>query len=328
MNKRRKLLAALGLCVLAAPLASFAQSQRKVWRVGFFYYGSRKSALDAGRYQAFIGGMRELGYAEGKNLQIEARFADGAQERIEPLAAELIKLKVDVILATGTPALQVLQRTTTSIPVVMAVGGDPVVEGFAASLARPGGNLTGLVNMSTDVTSKLFELVISTVPHMSRVAVLLNPINGAHPAMLTKIQAAAQKVLVLRVEAQSPEDIERAFATMARQRIQSLIILNDTFLLQQFQQIAAMALKHRVPSIGGISEYAESGGLMAYGADIADNFRRAASYVDKILKGAKPGDLPIEQPTRFYLVINRKTAKAIGIKIPQSILVRADKVIE
>ena len=274
--------------------------------------------------------MRELGYVEGKNLQIEARFADGVQERIEPLAAELIKLKVDVILATGTPALQVLQRTTTNIPVVMAVGGDPVVEGFAASLARPGGNITGLVNMSTDVTSKLFELVISTVPQMSRVAVLMNPINGAHPAMLTKIQAAAQKVRVsiLRVEAQRTEDIERAFATMARQRIQSFIILNDTFLLQQFQQIAAMALKHHVPSIGGISEYAESGGLMAYGADIADNFRRAASYVDKIFKGAKPGDLPIEQPTRFYLVINRKTAKAIGIKIPQSILVRADRVIE
>ena len=330
MNDRRKLLVVLGAGALAAPLACFAQQQGKVWRVGFFYYGSRQSALDMGRYQLFLQGMREFGYVEGKNLVIETRFADGKSERLPGLATELVRLNVDVIVATGAAGYRALQQATTTIPIVITVSADPVGDGFAKSLARPGGNITGLSENNAELFPKHIELLRIAVPKLSRVAVLLNPANGGHPAQLKTLRAVAQKVgvIILRADGPTVDDIGRSFATMARERAQAVIILNDTFFVQQFRQIAGLAIKHRLVSTYGSGDYAEAGGLMGYGQDITDNFRRAAAYVDKILKGGKPGDLPIEQPTRYLLKINRKTAKALGLTIPQELLLRADKVIE
>jgi len=330
MNNRRKFIFALGAGALAAPLGSYAQQAVKIWRVGFFHYGSRQSVMDSGRYQLFLDGMRELGYVEGKNLAIETRFADGKTGPLPDLAAELVRLKVDVIVATGTPVYQALQKATRTIPIVITVSADPVGEGFAASLARPGGNITGLSSANLDLTAKHLELLTTAVPRLSRVAVLINPAHRGHPARLKIIQAAALKtgMQVLPVDAPTPDGIGRGFASMSRERAQAVIILGDSFFDQQERQITALALKHRLPSIFVVRDFAEAGGLMSYGQNQADNFRRAATYVDKILKGAKPGDLPIEQPTKFELVINMKTARALGITIPQSILVRADKVIE
>jgi putative ABC transport system substrate-binding protein len=261
---------------------------------------------------------------------IETRFADGKTGPLPDLAAELVRLKVDVIVATGTPVYQALQKATKIIPIVITVSADPVGEGFAASLARPGGNITGLSSANLDLTAKHLELLMTAVPRLSRVAVLINPAHRGHPARLKIIQAAALKtgMQVLPVDAPTPDGIERGFASMSRERAQAVIILGDSFFDQQERQITALALKHRLPSIFVVRDYVEAGGLMSYGQNLADNYRRAATYVDKILKGAKPGDLPIEQPTKFELVVNLKTAKALGIRIPNSILVRADKVIE
>ncbi len=331
MITRRTLVLALGTAALAPSLASFAQQPpTKVWRLGFFYFGSRKRAVESGRYDAFLRGMRELGYVEGKHFVLETRFADGKAEILPGLAADLLRSNVDLIVATGTPTYHALKKATTTIPIVITAGGDPVADGLAASLARPGGNITGLSNMGTDLTPKLLELLVIAAPKVSRVAVLLNPINGSHPARLKMIQGAAQiiRVNVLRVDGQTPGDIERAYATMTRERVQAVIILNDGFLLQQIPQIAALAIKHRLPSISATTEYPEAGGLMGYGSDIVDHFRRAATYVDKILKGARPAEMPIEEPTIFKLVINRKTATALGITLSQELLLRADRVIE
>jgi putative ABC transport system substrate-binding protein len=321
---------ALGASALAPAFVSFAQQPGKVWRIGFFYFGSRQSASDTGRYSAFIQGMRDLGYIEGKNLVIEARFGDGKVEGLPLLAAQLVQSKVDVIVATGTPTYRVLQQATATIPIVITVSSDPVRDGWAASMARPGGSFTGLSSSAADPGPKLLELLMAAVPKLSRVAVLLHPDNAGHPPQLKRIMSTAQKVgiQVVLAEAGSVQEIDREFAMMARERANAAIILNDTFFVDQLRQIAGQALKHRVPSINAIYEYAAAGGLMSYGPDLADNFRRAATFVDRILKGAKAGELPVEQPTRYYLVINRKAANALGLAIPQSLLVRADKVIE
>jgi putative ABC transport system substrate-binding protein len=330
MMNRRKLLAVLGLWLAAAPLASFAQQQGKIWRVGFlalrhvdfvdtdFYYGS------------FRQGMRELGYVEGRNLAIEWRSAEGKAERLPGLAAELVQLKVDVIVTAGTAATGVAQKATATIPIVIAIANDPVGSGFVKSLSHPGANITGLSNLTVDISPKTLEIMLSIVPRLSHVAVLVNPTNSAHAAILKSTQAAAQKlnIKVLPAEARTPQEIERAFSAMARERAGAVIIVIDAFFVQQGRQIADLAAKHRLPSMSGSREYVEAGGLMSYGQNLADNYRRAATYVDKILKGARPGDLPVEQPTTFELFISRKAAKALGITIPQSILVRADKVIE
>ncbi len=330
MNGRRKLLTAFGLCALAAPLGAFAQQPAKVWRIGFFYFGSRQSAMDTGRYQLFLQGMRELGYVEGKNFVIEARFADGVNQSLPGLAAELVESKVDVIVTTGSPANIAAQRATRTIPIVVTVSSDPIGEKLAASLARPGGNVTGLSSVNVDVVQKHVELLATTLPRLLRIAVLLNPDNAGHAPMLENIRGAAQRTdkQVQVVRAGTTEEIERGFAAMTSGRADALIILGDTFFLQQIRQIAGFALKRRLPSIATIPEYAEAGGLMSYGSNITAGFRRAATYVDKILKGAKPGDLPIEQPTTYELVVNSRTAKALGIAIPQELLLRADKVIE
>jgi putative tryptophan/tyrosine transport system substrate-binding protein len=329
MMDRRTFISSVASGVVALQLGAFAQ-QGKVWRIGFFYFGSRQSALDTGRYNVFVQGMRELGYVEGKNLIIEARFGDGKVEQLPRLAAELLQSKVDVIVATGSPAYSALRNATTTIPIVVTVTFDPVVEGLAASLARPGGNFTGLSSMATDLGPKDLELLMAAVPQLSRVGVLMNPGNVAHPAQITRLMLAAQKVgvQVVVAEAGAVAEIEPGFAALTRERANAVIMFGDTFFVQQVQQIAQAALKHRVASIYLIHEYAKAGGLMSYGADTVDNFRRAATYVDKILKGAKPGELPFEQPARYSLAINLKTAKALGLTIPQTLLLRADEVIQ
>jgi putative ABC transport system substrate-binding protein len=330
MTTRRRFLIAFGAGVLAVPRGSLAQPQSKIARIGFLYFGSRQSSVDTGRYNAFVQGMRELGYVEGTNLIIEARFADGKNERVPALAAELVRLKVDVIVATGASVYRALHHATTTISVVLTLTTDPVGDGFAASMARPGGNITGLSSTAADLGPKLLELLKAAVPKLSRVAVLVRPENPSHPGRLKRIMSAAQKVgiQVVLAEAGTVPEIEREFAVMTKERANAAIILGDAFFLQESRSIAAQALKHRLPSITINREYAEAGGLMSYGANLVDNFRRAATYVDKILKGAKPGELPFEQPTRYSLVINRKTAMALGLTIPQALLRQADELIQ
>ena len=330
MNTRRQLLIVLGAGVLAAPLISFAQQPGNLRRVGFLYFASRQSALESGRYELFLQGMRDLGYAEGRNYELVARFADGVSERLPGLVEELARMKVDAIVATGTPVVAALKRAGGTIPVVMTVGADPVGEGFAASLARPGGNFTGLSSGNAELFAKHVELLKIALPRLSRIAILWNSANESHPVRLKQVQVIAQRagLKTVNVGARTASEIERAFATMMRERAEALVILTDTFFVQQMKQIAGLAVKHKLPSLLGAIDYADAGGLIGYGQNVADNFQRAASYVDKILKGAKPGELPIEQPTRVSLAINRKTARAIGFAVPQELLLRADKVIE
>jgi putative ABC transport system substrate-binding protein len=330
MSTRREMLVMLGAGALAVPLSPFAQQRGKIWRVGFLYFASRQSALDTRRHGAFLDGMRELGYVSGTNLVLEERYADGKIDRLPGLAAELVRLKVDVIVATGGPVYRALQQETHTIPIVTTVMPDPVGDGYAKSMARPGGNFTGFTVSATDLGPKLLELVGATVPKMTRIGVMMHPNNVTHPPQLVMIMSAAQKagMHVILAQAGTVQEIERELAMLARERIGAVIIINDNFFVEQLRHIATQALKNKLPSISQIYGYAEAGGLMSYGPDQVDNYRRAATYVDKILKGAKAGDLPFEQPTRYYLEINRKTANALGIKIPQSVLVRADKVIE
>ncbi len=330
MNNRRKLLVALGAGAVVLPLRSFAQQQGKVWRVGFLSQRNRPISLDADIFGAFRQGMRELGYVEGKNLVIEWRFADSQYERLPGLALELAQMKMDVLVAGGNDAPLAMQKATTTIPIVMANASDPVGSGLIKSLGRPGGNITGLTTISYDLGPKRLEMLLGMVPKLSRVAVLVNPANTVHGRSLKQVQAVAQKlgVKILPVKTQTAPEIEDAFSVMARDNARAVIVERDAVFNQQVRQIAELAMKHRLPSIAGIREYVEAGGLMSYGPNNVDGFRRAATYVDKIFKGAKAGDLPVEQPTKFELFINRKTAKALGLTIPQSLLISADKVIE
>jgi putative ABC transport system substrate-binding protein len=330
MNNRRKLLIALGAGALAAPLGSFAQQQGKVWRVGILSARRSPVSLDSDYYGAFPRRMSELGYVEGRNLIIEWRFADGEYERLPGMAAELVKLKADVILALGPPGAVAAQKATSTIPIVFVVSTDPVAAGLVMSLARPGGNITGLSNLAGDLSSKHLEMLLTLVPKLSRVAILLNPANSAHAAVLKNLQSAAQKagIKALPVTAQTPQEIETAFSTMVRENAGAVMVALDPLFIQQVTQIAVHATKHHLPSIFANREYAEAGGLMSYGQNQVDIYRRAAGYVDRIFKGGKPGDLPVEQPTKLELLINRKAAKALGLTVPQSLLVRADEVIQ
>ena len=328
-NARRRLLAAIGAMPILASLASFAQGSATP-RIGFLYFGTRRSAIDSRRYPAFIESLRELGYIEGKNAVIEARFADGKAENIKALAAELVKLKPDVIVATGSQTYRPLQQATTTIPIVITVDADPVANGYGASMARPGGNITGFSNSGGDIVAKYLELLKAAMPALARIGVLLNPGNAGHPPQLVHIMRAAQKIgiHVILASAASEQELTQEFSMLTKERADAVMLLNDTFFVQQMRQIAALSLQHRLSSIYSVSDYAVAGGLMSYGPDVIDNFRRAAVYVDKILKGAKAGELPFEQPTRYYLVINRKTARALNLVMPQDLLLRADKVIE
>jgi putative ABC transport system substrate-binding protein len=329
MNRRD---AALSLLALGAvPLASLAQQETKVRRIGFLAARSRSTPSNPDvYYDAFTQGMRELGYLDGKNLVVEWRFADGKSERLAGLAAELVRMKVEVIATHGTPATQAAQRATSTVPIVFAAASEPIGSGFAASLARPGGNITGLSLTTVDVSPKHLELLKMMIPRLSRIAFLMNPDTSSHPAILKSVQAAAQTigVRVLPLQARNPGEFERGFDVMKRERIEAVILAPDTFYIGQRRQYAELALKNRMPTMFSFREQVEAGGLMSYGQNLADHYRRAATYVDKILKGARPGELPIEQPTRLYLAINRKAAKALGLTISQELLLRADEVIE
>lgn len=305
-----------------------AQQQGKVWRIGFL--APTPASLSSQNTDAFLQGMRELGYVEGKNLAIDWRFADGKYERSPGLAAELVQLKVDAIVVAGTPAASAAQEATATIPIVMANAGDPVGTGLIKSLARPGGNTTGLTNITDELGPKQLEMLQGMVPKLSRVAVLFNPGNSSNIAILKSIEAAAQRagVKILPVEAQTQQQIENAFSMAVRSNAGAIIVAADLFFIQQQRQIAELTATNRLPSIAWFREFVEAGVLMTYGPSYADMYRRAAVFVDKILKGAKPGDLPVEQPTKFELFINRKTAKALGLTIPQSLMISADRVIE
>ena len=329
MNTRRKLVIALGANALA-PRALFAQAPGKVWRVGFLSQRHVDYVDSDYYYGPFTQGMRELGYVVGKNLVIEWRSAEGDASRLPELAAELARLKVNVLAAAGTTASLAAQKATATLPIVMINAGDPVGSGLVKSLARPGGNSTGFSLMTAELGPKVLQMLHSMVPKATRVAVLTNPSNTANTLLLTNVEAAAQKlgVKVQAVKASTPQEIANWFAAVTRQTAEALFVQSDALFQQQKKQIVELAAKQRLPSIGTYSEYVEAGGLMSYGPNIGENFRRAAAYIDKIFKGANPGDLPVEQPTRFELAINLKTAKALGLKVPQSLLIQAAKVIE
>jgi putative ABC transport system substrate-binding protein len=328
MNRRDTVLALLALGT--APLVCHAQQQGKVWRVGYLTQRRRPDSIDADFTGAFPRGMRELGYVEGQNLVIEWRFGDGDAKRLPDLAAELVRLKADVIVSGSSAAIGALQRATTTIPIVMATSADPIGSGFVKSLARPGGNITGLSNMSSDIGPKQLDLLLGMTPKLSRVAVLVNPTNPSLDTFLKHIQSAAHgsSVKVLPVEARTAREIENAFPAMTQANAGAVIVATDPLFVQEYGKIAELAAKNRFSSSSFSREYVEAGGLMSYGPNLSEQFRRAATYVDKILKGAKPDDLPVEQITTFELFINDRTAKALGLTIPQSLLLRADRVIE
>jgi len=330
LRSRFTLAVTLALALFACLSAVEAQQAGKVPRVGFLYFGSREPGPGAARYAAFLEGLRELGYVEGKDLIVEARFAESKPERLPALVDELLRLRVDSIVATGSPVYRVLQRTTTTLPVVVTVTADPVLEGLATSLARPGGNFTGLTDTAADLSLKQLELLKGVVPRLTRVGVLLNPDNVSHPAQVTRLVLAGQRigVQVVLAEAGTVTQIEPAFASLVRDRAQAIVLFGDTFFAQQMREIASGALKHRLPSVFILQDYAEVGGLMSFGAPIIDNFRRAATYVDRIVKGANSSELPFEQPTKYVLVINTRTAKTIGLTIPATVLQRADRLVE
>ena len=315
---------------LAAPLAVDAQQAGKVPRVGVLFAGSRSDPAFQRAVDAFQQGLVELGYVEGQSIAIEYREAQGKYERLPDLAAELVRLKVDVIVGATVPTIQAARQATKTIPIVMTLIADPVATGLVANVARPAGNITGLSTMAPDLMGKQLELLREVLPKASRVAVLWNPANPSNALQLREAQDAARAlgVRLQPLEVRDPTEFEKAFAAMTRERAGALLVLSDSTLLTQRERIADLAAKSRLPAVSGMRAHAEAGGLIAYGANIFDIWRRAATYVDKILKGAKPGDLPVEQPTKFELVINLKTAKALGLTIPQALLIRADEIIQ
>ena len=324
-----RLATAVVLLLLAVPLATAAaQPLEKVPLVGFL---APRTRADTPGLLAFLQGLRELGWVEGKNIVIEYRWAEGRSDRLPDLVAELVRLKVDVIFAANTAAAVAAKNATGTIPIVMATGGDPVGLGLVASLARPGGNVTGLsFSVGMDTVGKELELLKETVPKVRRVAFLSNPANPSHGLAISGARVAARSlgVQLQLLEARGPNEFDSAFAAMARERAQALVVALDPFFGFHRARLLDLAAKRRLPAMYGAREYPEAGGLMSYGLDVRDNFLRSATYVDKILKGAKPADLPIEQPTKFELVINLKTAKALGLTIPQVVLLRTDQLIE
>jgi ABC-type uncharacterized transport system substrate-binding protein len=325
---RRAFLGTLAGGLLAAPLAVEAQPPGKVRRIGYFDGASPSTNPELN--DAFRGQMRQIGYVEGQNLVIEYRWADGQYDRLPDLAADLVRLRVEVIVTVGDPVIQAAKKATTTIPIVMASVGDPVGRGFVASLARPGGNITGVSNFAVALSGKWLELLREAVPHPSQVAILRNSANPTHPLFWMEADKAA-KGLGLKLqslEVRSPEDIDTAFESMLKERVGAFVTLPDPLLTGQRVRIADLAAKAHLPAIAAFRENVEVGTLMAYGPSLAANRRRAAVFVDKILRGAKPGDLPIEQPTKFELFINLQTAKALGLTIPPSLLARAEQVIE
>ena len=310
-----------------ATLAVEAQQQGKVPRIGILTPASEASTP---LWEAFRQGLRELGYVEGKNIVLEYRFAAGQNERLPALAAELVRLKVDLLVTDGTLAARVAKDATGTIPIVMASSAAPIEAGVVASLARPGGNVTGLSVMAPELGRKRLEILKEVLPHVSRIAVLWAAGNITQPSQLREIEATA-RVLSLQLHPQqvhNPDELDGAFATMTREGAEACITLADAVLWNHRTRVVELAAQHRLPAMFPEREFADAGGLIAYGPSVPDGFRRAAVYVDRILKGTKPADLPVEQPSKFELLINLKTAKALGLTIPPAILFQADKVLQ
>jgi len=320
------LILTLALGILVAPLAAEAQAPGKVFRIG--YLGT--TPPPAHLWDALLDGLRERGYSEGRNLVFERRFSEGKAERFPEFAAEMVRLRVDLIIVITTPAALAAKHATQTIPIVIPTAIDPVGAGLVASLARPGGNVTGLSSISADLAGKRLELLKDVVPGLSRVVVLWNAANPANASAWQETQAAARALglLLHAQDVRGPQDLEGAFALTAKARPDALLVLSDALLTMYRQPIAKFATQQHLPSVFPTREWAVAGGLMSYGASQTDLLRRAATYVDKILKGAKPADLPVEQPMKFELVINLKTAEALGLTIPPTLLFQADEVIQ
>jgi putative ABC transport system substrate-binding protein len=330
VTTRRAFLGTLAGCLLAAPRTAAAQPAAKVYRLGLLGGSPPNSPGGRRAWEGFFQGMRELGYVEGQNILVEGRFYGDHTERLPALAAEIVRLKVDVIVAGAAPAPEAAQRATSTIPIVMAIHTDPVGSGLVASLAKPEKNVTGLSTLGPELVGKRLQLLKEVVPGISRVAVLSNPTDTTQALLLREAQVAARslKVRLQVLEARAPSDFASAFSAMTKERAGGVIIITSSMFYDQRTRIAEFAARSRLPAIYSVKEYTEAGGLMAYGVNLGESFRRAATYVDKILKGARPADLPVEQPTKFDLVINLKTAKALGLTIPPALLQRADEVIQ
>ena len=314
--------------VIFAHSFTASAQQAKIPRIGFL--GNSTAALEANLVGPFREGLRDLGYEEGRNIVIEYSWAEGKYERFPKLIAELIAKKVDVIVTAGTPATQAYQKVKTSIPLVMIAVGDPIGNGIISSFSRPGGNITGLTSMSPDLEGKRIELLKEVIPRLSHIAVLWNPANAFHEIENKQVKAAAAalRLRVLYLGAENQQQLDDVFAQLIKERPEALLVLADRVFLHNRSRIMDFAVQHHLPGIYAYLELVEAGGLMSYGPSYADMHRRAAYFVDKILKGAKPTDLPVERPTKFELVINLKAAKRMGLTVPQSVLYRADRVIK
>jgi putative ABC transport system substrate-binding protein len=325
-RSRRAFLPTMSLS-LVAPLAATGQTV-KVWRIGSLDQGSADG--NKPYVEAIQQGLRDLGWVEGKNIAVEFRFAEGKTDRLPALAAELVRLKVDLLVTSSTPAALAARQATTTIPIVIGFAADPVGSGIVSSLAHPGGNITGWTHVGLELRAKYLELLKEAVPEATRFGVLWNPANQVHQPSMKIIEAAAQRLNVelYPVSAQDRKDLEGAFSALAGKRAEALVVFPDGLFLAQTSLIVTLAARRRLPAMYGIREYVEAGGLMAYGTNLSRMFRLGASFVDRILKGAEPADLPVEQPTTFELVINLKTAKALGLTIPQPLSRRADEVIQ
>jgi ABC-type uncharacterized transport system substrate-binding protein len=323
------LIVTCALSLLGALRAADGQPASTMPRIGYLEFGS--AAPGTPYLEAFRQGLRDLGWVEGQTIAMEVRDAQGQRERLPALAAELVRLKVDVIFASTTPAALAAQHATATIPIVIGFVADPVGSGLVASLARPGGNITGWTHLAgVALNAKRVELLMEAVPGAARIGALWNPANPIHGPGLQEVEAAAQalKVQLHAVGVQAPQELEGAFVALGKERVQALTVPPDGMFLAHQAQIIALVAQHRIPTIYGVRELAEAGGLMAYGVNLPEQYRRGATYVDKILKGAKPTDLPVEQPTKFDLVINLQTAKALGLTMPPTLLFQADKVIQ
>jgi putative tryptophan/tyrosine transport system substrate-binding protein len=328
VTSRRAFICILAGGVLAAPRAAEAQQAGKVYRIGLLDFSTPDPARQAW-WTAFRQQMRELGYVEGQNVSFEPRWAQGDLDRVPKLAADLVGLKVDVIVTGGQVAAIAAKRATSTIPIVMGSGSDPVAVGLVTSLRQPGANVTGLTSINSELAAKRLEILRDVAPRAARIAILWDEGDAGSRLNVDETEAAAKTagLAIHRVAVGSAAGLEAAFATVVRGRAGALIIVSTARLFSYRKRIAELAVKHRLPTVAGLREYVEAGCLASYGTDYPDLFRRAAVYVDKILKGAKPGDLPVEQPTKFELVINLKTATALGLTIPQSLLLRTDQVI-
>ena len=328
MNNRRKLIVALGAAALVAPLSPSAQPQTKIWRIGFLQAGIRPA--DGLPPASLRQALAELGYVDGKNVAYEGRWAEGKLARLPELAADLVQRRVDVIVVLGWPPAQAAKAATTTIPIVTAGAGDPVKSGLVASMARPGGNLTGVSDMAIELSAKRLELLKETVPKASKIAIMWNEDDLGMTLRYREVDRAA-RILGVAVQAlgvREPDDFNAAFTAMNRERPDALVLVTDSLTNLNRKKVMEYAESHRIPVMYEFSSFVQDGGLMSYGADNNDNFRRVAYFVDRIFKGTKPADLPMEQPTRYYLYLNLKTAKALGMKFPDSIMLRADKLIE